>query len=224
MHFLPPCVVLTQTQLLKYLHVVTTGVPNAMFNPAMCGIQLAQLQIPKRAIELIQDRLKDRTCQRAYYSEDSLSSAELRAQFSPVEFASLSEQTIHVGFICRKCHLVFPQASACNAHQAALCYKDAEKSTGDATLKLEQLVYHCALCKANCSTVAEFKAHCRQERHRKLEKSSDARCGRAAGNNNGEARFDARSMSGEARAAEEEQSRNGESVSLISVKLEKSDG
>lgn len=145
---------------------------NALFNSAaVYGIPLVQLQIPKRAIEQIQDNLKDKTCITVQYSDDCLTSADVKARLTSDELTCLVEKTIHVGYICKKCHVVFPQVHACHAHQAALCFKDAAappERTGDTVLKLEQRLYHCSQCRVDCSTVKEFRSHCTQERHRKV--------------------------------------------------------
>lgn len=144
---------------------------NALFNSAaLYGIQLVQLQIPKRSIEQIQDRLKDETCATVQYSDDCLTSADVGTHLTSEELTCLVEKTIDVGYICKKCHVVFPQVDACNAHQAALCFKESapeRRTSGDTVLKLEQKLYRCSPCKVNCATVKEFRAHCALERHGK---------------------------------------------------------
>lgn len=184
---------------------------------AVCGIQLVQLQIPKRAIEQIQDRLKDKTCVLATYSDDCLTSAEVKTHLDSAEVAWLVEKAIHVGYICKRCHVVFPQVDACNAHQAALCFKGAEHF-GDSVLKLEQRLYQCSCCKAHCVTVKEFKVHCAQEDHRK---AASLGAGSFASRTNSTA---SSSPGASQRLAEDVVPKEVQPPSVADVKLEKEDG
>lgn len=184
---------------------------------AVCGIQLVQLQVPKRAIEQIQDCLKDKTCSLATYSEDCLTSAEVKTRLDSAEIAWLAEKAIHVGYICKRCHIVFPQVDACHAHQAALCFKGAEHF-GDSVLKLEQRLYQCSCCKAHCATVKEFKVHCAQEDHHR--KAASLGTGIFVSRTNSTA-----SSPGAAqRLAEDAVPKEDRPPSVADVKLEKEDG
>lgn len=183
---------------------------------AVCGIQLVQLQIPKRAIEQIQDCLKDKTCILATYSEDCLTSAESRTHLDSGEITWLLEKAIHVGYICKRCHVVFPQVDACNAHQMALCFKGAEHF-GDSVLKLEQRLYQCSRCRVHCATVKEFKVHCAQEDHRKATIPG-------AGSFMSRTNSTTSSPGASQRPAEDAVPKEGRLPSVADVKLEKEHG
>jgi len=149
-----------------------------MFDPANFGTPLAMLQIPGRAIQRIQEKLaSDADCTLTYYSQDCRHFSELRKVVSADDAAVARRASVDVGYICRRCQIVYPGRSTCAAHQESACYRDAASGSAGAggsaipagaIIKLEQMQYECASCRGNprFSTAAEYKSHCGNESHR----------------------------------------------------------
>jgi hypothetical protein len=146
-----------------------------MLDPANFGTPLAMLQIPGRAIQRIQEKLtSDSECTLTYYSQDCRHFSELRKVVSADDAAVARRASVDVGYICRRCHIVYPGRSTCAAHQEAVCYRDAASGSAGSTIpagsivKLEQMQYECAACRGSprFSTAAEYKSHCGHDSHR----------------------------------------------------------
>jgi len=136
-----------------------------MLDPANFGTPLAMLQIPAKSIQRVQEKLADPDCAVTYYAQDCRHFSDLRKAVSADDWALARRSTVDVGYICRRCNIVYPGRAACSAHQDAQCYRDG--GAGNAIVKLEQLQYDCAACRSKASTIAEFKAHCAGDSHRK---------------------------------------------------------
>ena len=138
-----------------------------MYDTATFCTPLAMLQIPKAAIQQITARVQEGGVSVTHYTQDSSTLAEL-SQGLEAEDARLTRETsLDVGFICSKCHMVFPAQDACVSHQQMVCYQG--KSAAElhkCMVKLEQRQYECAGCGAVASTLHEYKAHCQHDSHR----------------------------------------------------------
>jgi AT-binding transcription factor 1 len=149
-----------------------------MFDPANFGTPLAMLQIPGRAIQRIREKLAgDPDCTLTYYSQDCRHFSELRKVVAADDVSAARRASVDVGYICRRCQIVYPGRSTCASHQEAVCYRDAASGSGGVSgsaipagsiVKLEQMQYECAACRGNLrfSTAAEYKSHCGQDAHR----------------------------------------------------------
>jgi len=137
-----------------------------MLDPANFGTPLTLLQIPPRSIQRIQEKLTDVDCVTTYYSQDCRHFSDLRKAVGSDDWSVARRATVDVGYICRRCHIVYPGRTACAGHQDAQCYRDGG-APNNAIVKLEQMQYECAACRVKASTIAEYKTHCADELHRK---------------------------------------------------------
>ncbi|GIX72806.1 uncharacterized protein CEXT_167731 [Caerostris extrusa] len=78
-----------------------------------------------------------------------------------------SEVTVDVGFVCKKCHMVYPAEVLCLNHQRASCFQNKPVSEIKATLKLVQCHVECRACRERFTTIIDFKFHCDMDRHMK---------------------------------------------------------
>jgi len=138
-----------------------------MLDPANFGTPLALLQIPTRSIQRIQEKLTDPDCTVTYYSQDCRHFSDLRKTVSAESWTVARRATVDVGYICRRCHIVYPGRTACAGHQEGQCYRDAGTPPNNAIVKLEQMQYECAACRVKASTIAEYKTHCAADSHQK---------------------------------------------------------
>ena len=140
-----------------------------MYDPTTFGTPLTLLQIPAQAISDVQGKLQEPGCVVARYTQDCSSLQELSSALSAPDRLTAAETMVDVGYICRKCHMVYPGQEACVTHQQMLCYQGSKPQPGDhnkTILKLEQIQYLCNKCHLNFSTVHEFKVHCDMEMHK----------------------------------------------------------
>lgn len=140
-----------------------------MYDPMTFGTPLTLLQIPQQAIRDVQSQVETADCTLTYYTQDCKSRSDLKHVISQSDLAMVRDSFLDVGFICKKCHMVYPGKEACLNHQHNMCYQ-TDKATvdkGKTMLKLEQLQYNCAACKAKHSTQQEFKTHCDSDNHKR---------------------------------------------------------
>ena len=137
-----------------------------MLDPANFGTPLTLLQIPARSIQRIQEKLTDTDCTVTHYSQDCRHFSDIRKAVGSDDWTVARRATVDVGYICRRCHIVYPGRTACAGHQEAQCYRDGG-APNNAIMKLEQLQYECSACRVRTSTIAEYKTHCAGESHRK---------------------------------------------------------
>lgn len=143
--------------------------PESMFlyDPLMFGSPLTLLQIPAQAIAEIQRQLQDTSSTLARYTHDCKKSAEIKASVSSADQNCIRETTLDVGFICRKCHMVYPMKEACASHQQVTCYRGDKSATDQRHMvKLEQILYECTPCQSRLSTQQDVKNHCSQPQHK----------------------------------------------------------
>jgi len=145
-----------------------------MLDPANFGTPLTMLQIPARAIQRIQEKLADADCAVTYYAQDCRHFSDLRKSVSADDWAAARRSVVDVGYICRRCHIVYPGRTACTGHQEAQCYRDGS-APSNAIVKLEQLQYECSACRHKTSTIADYKLHCSGEAHRKATAAGASR-------------------------------------------------
>ena len=141
-----------------------------MYDPATYGTPLSLLHIPQQAIQSIQSKIQDEGCIITRYTQDCRSLSDLKELISPEDFSLAREAMVDVGYICRKCQLVYPAKDACLAHQQSSCYAQNKTASSPSlqqksVIKLEQLQYECVACKVKLSTVSEFQAHCKTQQH-----------------------------------------------------------
>lgn len=137
-----------------------------LYDPINFGTPLNMLQIPPTCIKKIQEKLQDKDCIVTHYAQDCHSFADLRRCVAPEDWLMARRAAVDVGYICKKCHIVYPGHAACTAHQQMSCFSGTQRPDGT-ILKLEQLQYECSACLIRCSTVSEFKTHCSQDQHRR---------------------------------------------------------
>lgn len=137
-----------------------------MLDPANFGTPLSMLQIPARSIQRIQEKLSDADCAVTYYSQDCRHFSDLRKAVASDDWTLARRATVDVGYICRRCHIVYPGRTACASHQDVQCYRDGS-APNNAIVKLEQIQYECAACRVKTSTIVEYKSHCAADSHRK---------------------------------------------------------
>lgn len=145
-----------------------------MYDPATFGTPLTLLQIPPQAIQEIQGRVSEEGCTLTRYAQDCLPPSTLSTLISKHDVPLVRETSVDVGYICKKCHMVYPGREACHTHQAMFCYQGKEQSKSN-ILKLEQTQYECRPCSATMSTLTECKAHCEKGSHRQKSAQSQGR-------------------------------------------------
>ncbi|KAH3774395.1 hypothetical protein DPMN_175777 [Dreissena polymorpha] len=137
------------------------------FDPMTYGTPLPLLQIPAQAIKDVSSKLSEPMAKIGQYTQDCKSISSLRSMVSGVDYSLAQEATVDVGYICKKCHMVYPAKDACIAHQRLMCFPGGKIPEGvNITLKLEQIQYECKLCSEKVSMVQEFKSHCDTEGHK----------------------------------------------------------
>lgn len=109
------------------------------------------------------------------YTDDCTTLSDLRSVVGERDFRAVVETSVDVGYICKRCSLVFLGYGACAGHQGtAACYpvvddprpNTSSSSSSSPPVKLVQTLYECAACRAKCSTVADYRLHCESDSHR----------------------------------------------------------
>lgn len=137
-----------------------------MYDPVNFGTPLNLLQIPPACIKKIQEKLQDKDCTLTHYTQDCHGFADLRRWVTDEDWSVARKVMVDVGYICKKCQIVYPGRSACIVHQQTTCFLGSPQNVGEnGILKLEQLQYECSACSVRCSTIVEFKAHCSLDFH-----------------------------------------------------------
>lgn len=133
------------------------------------GSHLTSLQIPRSAIESIQSKLTDEGCVITRYTQDCKSLADLRNSQPPPGLEDLTcarEAMVDVGYICRKCHMVYPNKEGCVGHQRSSCYFNSSLPQEKRIVKLEQIQFECGPCRTTYSTLAELITHFSASAHK----------------------------------------------------------
>ncbi|WAR12475.1 ZFHX4-like protein [Mya arenaria] len=137
------------------------------YDPMTYGTPLPLLQIPQQAIKDVSSKLMEPKATIGQYTQDCKSISSLKSLVSSGDYSLVREATVDVGYICKKCQMVYPAKDACVAHQRLMCFPGGKFPEGvNITLKLEQIQYECKLCSDKMSTVQEFKSHCDTEAHK----------------------------------------------------------
>ena len=138
-----------------------------MYDPTIFGTPLALLQIPPEAIKIVQGKVQDQCTTVTSYTQDCKSLNDLKEAISEQDFKVLRGARLDVGYICKKCSMVYPGKEACQGHQQTVCFQGKNPcDVKGAILKLEQMQYECCACKEKCSTQREYKNHCSSDGHK----------------------------------------------------------
>lgn len=141
----------------------------AYMDPTVYGTPLQLLQIPPAAIKSVQNKIQDEGCIITRYTQDCKNLTDLKQMVSSADFACASEAMVDVGYICRKCHTVYPGKEASLQHQQT-CYQGKNLPQEKTIVKLEQIQYECRLCDLKFSTLKEFQVHCDMDVHKQKMK------------------------------------------------------
>lgn len=137
------------------------------YDPLTFGTPLPLLQIPPQAIKDVSIKLSEPKATVAQYTQDCKSISSLRSLVNSVDYSCVREATVDVGYICKKCQMVYPAKDACLTHQRTICFQGGKVPDNIMPwLKLEQIQYECRLCCDKFSTVQEYKMHCQMEAHK----------------------------------------------------------
>ncbi|CAG2208256.1 ATBF1 [Mytilus edulis] len=137
------------------------------FDPMSFGTPLPLLQIPPQAIKDVSVKLSEPKASVAQYTQDCKSISSLKSLVNNVDYLCVRESTVDVGYICKKCQMVYPGKEACLGHQRTMCFAGGKIPDNiSPVLKLEQIQYECKLCSDKSSTVQEYKSHCQSEGHK----------------------------------------------------------
>ena len=136
-----------------------------MYDPTTFGTPLTLLQIPPSAIAEVQNKLDMEDVLVCKYTQDCKTLSDLKSMVAASDYALAKDTAVDVGYICRKCHMVYPGRDACLNHQQTMCYQ-GKKQDDSIRLKLEQTQYQCSVCQDSVSTLAEYKMHCSFETHK----------------------------------------------------------
>lgn len=138
-----------------------------MYDASSFCTPLSMLQIPKSAISTITSQVQEGGVSVTHYTQDSSSLSDLLQCLSESDAKVLRQTALDVGYICCKCHMVFPAQDACLTHQQMVCYQDKTPAElHKCAVKLEQRQYECTACACVASTSDEYKRHCEQDGHR----------------------------------------------------------
>ncbi|XP_076449499.1 zinc finger homeobox protein 3-like [Babylonia areolata] len=144
-------------------------------DPLSYGTPLPLLQIPPQAIKAIAEKVQDPKCVRTHYAQDCKELADLRGAVGSRDGACFTESFMDVGYICRKCQMVYPTREGCLTHQQLVCYPAGDAGGSKSMVKLEQLQFECRKCSGGdrFSTLSEARSHCQKESHQaKLSRTS----------------------------------------------------
>lgn len=130
-----------------------------MYDPSTFGAPLSLLQIPEQAIGDVHGKLQEEGCVRARYTQDSKMISDLKSMVRASDYGYAREAMVDVGYICRKCQMVYPGKEACTTHQQLACYQGKTPTEARSILKLEQIQYDCTACQIKFSTLEEFRVH-----------------------------------------------------------------
>ncbi|CAG5126666.1 unnamed protein product, partial [Candidula unifasciata] len=138
------------------------------YDPLVFGTPLTLLQIPGAAIKSVSDKLSEAGAVLARYTQDCQALADLHNIVSTADLTVAAEATLDVGYICKKCQMVYPARESCIAHQRSVCMASSSSLPKgfEPIMKLEQVQYECRACNERFSTIMEFKIHCQQEAHK----------------------------------------------------------
>lgn len=137
------------------------------YDPVTFGTPLSLLQIPEQARRHVSAKLLEPSSGVAQYTQDCKTLADLKSAVSDTDFKCVQESTVDVGYICKKCHIVYPGKDGCENHQHLICFPGGKVSDGiKPILKLEQVQYECVVCQEKFSTSQEFILHCNLELHK----------------------------------------------------------
>ena len=137
-----------------------------MYDPATFGTPLTLLQIPPQAIQSVQAELQNEGCVITRYTQDCRNLDDLKTMVSAWDYDSAAEAMVDVGFICRKCQMVYPGKDACVNHQRVTCYQNKNLPQDKTIIKLEQIQYECKACSVKYSTLHEYQLHCNLDPHK----------------------------------------------------------
>ena len=138
-----------------------------MFDPATFGTPLSLLQMPPETIKDVHHQLQQPSQNIVQYTQDCKRILDLKPVVSEQDFKYAQKAVIDVGYICRKCQMVYPDKEACQTHLQTICYAGVEKANipSTAKVKLEQIQFECSLCEQKMSTLTEYKEHCETAMH-----------------------------------------------------------
>ncbi|XP_074645997.1 zinc finger homeobox protein 3-like [Tubulanus polymorphus] len=143
------------------------GAENFMsYDPTRFGTPLSLLQIPPQAIRSVTAKLSEPSETKAQYTQDCKNMSDLKSVVNAASLSVAKDSIVDVGYICKKCHMVYPAKDACVAHQQVMCYPGKNIAELKTIIKLEQVQYKCGACNDAYSTVQEFKSHSDSDAHK----------------------------------------------------------
>lgn len=154
---------------LNFCIFLSAGAPGLLtYDPLTHGTPLNLLQIPQAALQDISTKLGDNESSTCRFRQDNKTMADLKFAVSEKDFQCTEDNDVEVGFVCRKCHLVFPAENLCAAHQTSLCFAGALVERQKTMLTLVQMQYKCGACRESFTTQQDFLFHCASDSHRPL--------------------------------------------------------
>lgn len=136
-----------------------------LYDSNMYSTPLSLLQLPSAALSEVTQKLSQtgNTCARI--TQDGKNLSDLKGRIPDPDFHQAVEVEVDIGFVCKKCQMVYPAEVLCLNHQRASCFPT--KAIGDikAMLKLVQIHVECRACRERFVTVLDFKFHCDMDRH-----------------------------------------------------------
>ncbi|XP_076350372.1 zinc finger homeobox protein 3-like [Tachypleus tridentatus] len=147
-----------------------SAVKNLFRDSSIYSTHLSLLQLPPAAILDVTQKL----CQPGHgitrFSQDGKNIADLKGSIQESDVEQLNEVDIDIGFVCKKCQMVYPAELLCINHQRASCFAHG-KEEDRAVLKLIQVYFECKLCRERFATVLDFKFHSHLDSHvKRVEK------------------------------------------------------
>uniref|UniRef100_T1JJE0 Uncharacterized protein n=1 Tax=Strigamia maritima TaxID=126957 RepID=T1JJE0_STRMM len=140
---------------------------NFFFDPTSQGTPLALLPLPEATMAEVNEKMSVGDASVVRYVQDGKPALEAEAEMS--EFVS-ETRALHaaptdmdVGFVCKKCQLVFVTQTQCENHQRTVCLPDCKMA--EPIVRLVQVCFECRLCNEKTATLSEFKVHCDSNNH-----------------------------------------------------------
>lgn len=131
----------------------------------MYSTPLSLLHLPPTVLPEVTQQLTQPGNSTMRFFQDGKSLEDSKQLLSEVDLQHINEADVDIGFVCKKCQMVFPSEVLCLNHQKSSCF--VTKVAGDikAMLKLVQIQMECGACRERFTTVMDLRFHCSLDRH-----------------------------------------------------------
>ncbi|XP_022252916.1 uncharacterized protein LOC111088132 [Limulus polyphemus] len=139
---------------------------NLFQDSSIYSTPLSLLQLPPAAVLDVTQKLCQLGHSTTRFSQDGKNISDFKGSIQEADVQQLNEVDIDIGFVCKKCQMVYPAELLCINHQRASCFAHI-KEEDRAVLKLVQIYFECKVCRERFTSVLDFKFHADMDRHTK---------------------------------------------------------